>query len=234
MFKKLQDSSSFIAITTRPDAASNLIESSPLKRTIISQDSSDESALSLDDDVSGPIATRINPIPTNSAIQPTPASLDLGLSHKTFTLHIFPTNADYNHREEVAKNPLHGPWPGNGTTETFVSAALRRVVPSGAMAPALRDWETGNPLAHDSDSFADNALEGAASKLLGKKRHSTGEAFFLERIRRRRTNQKTPAVMSSLVAFAEQCRTKSTVSQSNPSQSAATKPVQTKSDTTTT
>lgn len=108
------------------------------------------------------------------------------------------------------KNPLHGQWPGDssGKTETFISAALRRVVPSGAMAPALRDWETGGQLAHhDVDGFADNhGAEGAASLLLGKKRLSSRESFLLERIRRRGAERETPRIMRGLVAFAEECR----------------------------
>ncbi|KAI1423705.1 hypothetical protein F5Y12DRAFT_785871 [Xylaria sp. FL1777] len=214
MFKKLQDSSSFVAVTTRPDIASKLIDSSPLERTVVSQDpGSDEtlsrSAWTSDDDVSGPIAAPVNPLPTDSAVELTPASAALGLSHKTFILHIFPTNPDYDHKEEVRKNPLRGPWPGTGKNETFVSAALRRVIPSGVMAPALRDWESGNPLAHEFDNIADNGAEGAASTLLGDKRLSGRETFLLERIRRRGTALETPMVMSSLVKFAEKCKTKS-------------------------
>lgn len=94
------------------------------------------------------------------------------------------------------------------------------------MAPALRDWETGNPLAHESDSFADNGREGAASTLLGKKRHSSREAFVLERIRRRGAKQATPKVMSSLMAFAEECRTRSAKAQSDPVGATGTEPVQ--------
>ncbi|TGJ84941.1 hypothetical protein E0Z10_g3844 [Xylaria hypoxylon] len=226
-FKRLQDSSSFIAVTTKPDAATDLLDSSPLERTIISQDpGSDEvptrSAWGPDYDVSGPITTPVNPLPASSTVKPTPVSADLGLSHRTFTLHIFPANADYDHIEEVRKNPLHGRWPGDGKTETFVSAALKRVIPPGAMAAALQDWETGNQLARDSDSFADNGPEGAASMLLGKKRHSAREAFLLERIRRRGAEQETPTVMSSLMQFAEECRTKTADVQSEPSQGTAT------------
>ncbi|KAI0528245.1 hypothetical protein F5B22DRAFT_28041 [Xylaria bambusicola] len=231
MFKKLQDSSSFIAITTRPDAATTLVESSPLERTIVSQHSGSDSPGHLDDDVSGTIAAPISPLPTNPIIQPTPASIKLGLSHKTFTLHIFPVNAGYDHREEVRKNPLYGPWPGSGTTETFVSAALRRVIPSGVMAPALYDWETGNPLAHESDSFAENGRGGAAFTLLGKKRHSAREAFVLERIRRREAKQATPTVMGSLVQFTEECRNRSASKQPETPQDTAAEPMQAEAET---
>ncbi|KAI0451641.1 hypothetical protein F5B21DRAFT_367370 [Xylaria acuta] len=228
-FKKLKDNSSFIAVTTRPDAAVALLDNSPLERTIVSQGSSSDVAptpttwSSNYDDLSGPIATPVNPFPADVATNATPASVDLGLSYKTFTLHIFPANEDYDHREEVRKNPLHGQWPGDGKTETFMSAALRKVVPPGAMAPALRDWETGNQLARDGDSFADIGPEGAASMLLGRKRHSAREAFLMERIRRRGAEQETPKIMSGLFQFAEECTTKAAEAQSEPSQDTASK-----------
>ncbi|KAI1120754.1 hypothetical protein F5Y10DRAFT_283039 [Nemania abortiva] len=227
-FKKLEDNSSFIAITTRPDAAETLIANSPLERIIISQNSSHDAAStrnswSPDHDVSGPIAAPVHPLPsTSAAAKPTPATAELGLSYKTFTLHIFPTNADYDHREEVRKNPLHGQWPGDGKTETFISSALRRVVPASAIAPALRDWETGNQLAHDADSFADDGPEGAASTLLGRKRLSARECFLLERIRRRGAERETPKVMNGLFQFAEECRAEAAKAQSESSQATAT------------
>lgn len=173
--------------------------------------------------MSGPIATPVSLLPANLAAEPTPASAEVGLSHKTFTLHIFPTNAAYDHRAEVRKNPLHGQWPGDGEaeTETFISAALRQVVPPGAMAPALRDWETGNQLARDADSFADDGPEGAASTLLGRKRISALESFLLERIRRRDAGRETPRVMSGLFQFAEECRSRSAESQSELSRGTA-------------
>lgn len=213
MFKKLQDNSSFIAVTTRPEAAVALLEQTPLERTMVAEGANGEEPLTQAtwSDASGPIATPANPLPTEEIARSTPAAADLGLSYKSFTLHIFPANVNYDHREEVMKNPLHGQWPGNGsskTEETFISAALRKVVPSGAMAPALRDWETGGQLGHhDVDGFADNhGSEGAASLLLGKKRLSSRESFLLERIRRRGAERETPRIMKGLVQFAEECR----------------------------
>ncbi|KAI3326303.1 hypothetical protein HD806DRAFT_442884 [Xylariaceae sp. AK1471] len=229
-FKKLKDNSSFIAVTTRPDVVKSLLDNSPLERIVISQDLdngevSSQSAWGSEIDVSGPIAPPVNPLPADPTTKPTPASANLGLSHKTFTLHIFPANATYNHNEEVRKNALHGKWPGDGTTETFISAALQRVIPSGAMAPGLRDWETGNQLARESDSFADSGREGAASMLLGRKRLSAREVFLMERIRRRNAARETPKVMRGLMQFAEDCRTKSQSprAQSEPLQSTTTR-----------
>ncbi|KAF2969561.1 hypothetical protein GQX73_g3998 [Xylaria multiplex] len=222
-FKKLQDSSSFIVVTTKPDAATSLIHDSPLERTIISQGSGSDgvptqSAWGSDYDVRGPVTTPVNPLPASATVRPTPVSINLGLSHHTFTLHIFPANKDYDHREEIRKNPLHGQWPGDGKTETFVSSALRRVIPPGVMAPALRDWESGNQLASDSDSFAGDGPEGAASMILGKKRHSAAETFLLERIRRREAERETPPVMNSLMEFSRRCRANTIKARSEPLQ----------------
>ncbi|KAI1199470.1 hypothetical protein F5X97DRAFT_121739 [Nemania serpens] len=229
-FKKLQDNSSFIAITTRPDAAEHLVNNSPLERVLVYQGHDNEkafirSAWTANDDVSGLIATPVSLLPADVAAKPTPAAAEVGLSHKTFTLHVFPTNATYDHRAEVRKSPLHGQWPGDAETETetFISAALKQVVPPGAMAPALRDWETGGQLARDADSFADDGPEGAASTLLGRKRISPFESFLLERIRRRVAARETPRVMSGLFQFAEECqsRPRSAESQSGPPPSTA-------------
>ncbi|KAI0206771.1 hypothetical protein F4808DRAFT_454689 [Astrocystis sublimbata] len=217
VFKKLEDSGSFIAVTTEPEAAKLLLDSSPLERTIPSQNPhSDTVSLPTAfgvsySDMSGAIADPIHPLPADdAAAMETPASAELGLAYHTFTLKIFSTSKDYSHPEEIAKNPLHGPWPSPRSPkpkiESFTSAALQRVMPSGAMAPALRDWDTGNQLARDGDSFADDGPDGAAATLLGNKRHSAREAFFLERIRRRDGAQKTPKVMEGLFKFADECR----------------------------
>lgn len=85
-----------------------------------------------------------------------------------------------------------------------MSAALHRSIPSGPMAPALRDWHTANQLSRDSFSFADEGVEGAASVLLGKKRLSSKEIFFLDRIRARRNAKGVPDIMKSLAAFANE------------------------------
>ncbi|KAI2623743.1 hypothetical protein GGS21DRAFT_330916 [Xylaria nigripes] len=210
IFRKLQDGTSFIAVTTNPDAAKSLVKSSPLQETIVSQDPA------IPGDLAGAAwnsnfmveGTITNPVRLLSAdaAEPTPAYNNLGLSSKTFTLHIFPTNTDYDHIEENRKSPINGQWPGADRGDTFVSAALRRVIPSGAMAPALRDWETSNQLAHDADAFADNGREGAAATLLQKKRLTSQYIFIMERMRRRLTQGQTPEVMESLVQFAEKYR----------------------------
>ncbi|KAI0137793.1 hypothetical protein F4776DRAFT_83685 [Hypoxylon sp. NC0597] len=209
-FKKLEDDSSFVAVTTKPGNATYLVNASPITRVVFEQDPNAASAPNgaswgAEYDMRGTITTPINPLTPSKSTRTTRALSELGISHKTFTLHIFAANRTYNHKEVVSKNPLHGPWPSNGINnrETFVSAALRRSVPSGAMAPALRDWHTANQLSRDSTSFADEGAEGAAAVLLGKKRLSSKEVFLMERIRARRNAKGIPAVMKSLAAFAD-------------------------------
>ncbi|CAJ2502455.1 Uu.00g098490.m01.CDS01 [Anthostomella pinea] len=209
-FKKLEDNSCFIAVTTKPGTAAALVNDSPLTRTIISHQQDADAAASpgraswgSEFDLRGSITEPVSPLPANKATQATAASADLGLSHKTFTLRIFPANTSYNHVEEVKKSPLHGPWPDNDVSETFVSAALNRIIPAGAMAPALRDWQTANQLTRESTSFAGEGREGAAHALMGKKRLSEREHFLLERIRRRQQAEGIPTVMKSLALFAD-------------------------------
>ncbi|KAI1394266.1 uncharacterized protein F4822DRAFT_43279 [Hypoxylon trugodes] len=207
-FKKLEDNSSFVVVTTKPGTATALVNDSPITRVIIAQDENADRTPSTDSwgaeyDLRGTITTPVNPMAPSKLTKTTPAFSDLGLSHKSFTLHMFAANRTFNHKEAVRRNPLHGPWPSNGNRETFVSTALRTSVPSGAMAPALRDWHTANQLSRDSISFADEGAEGAASVLLGKKRHSPKEVFLMERIRARWNQKKIPAVMKSLAAFAD-------------------------------
>lgn len=46
-------------------------------------------------------------------------------------------------------------------------------------------------------------MEGAAAVLLKKKRLAPKEIFYLERLRARQKEQEIPAVMKSLIAFAD-------------------------------
>lgn len=120
----------------------------------------------------------------------------LGLNSKTFTIHVFPGSAEYSHKRAVSQSPLHGPWPKKGAYETFISAALRRSVPGGHLAPGFRDWDTGNQLSEDPAGFE---AEGAES-LLGR---STKRRAFFYQERRRKIEADVPDVMRSLAAVAE-------------------------------
>ncbi|KAI1098780.1 hypothetical protein F4804DRAFT_113118 [Jackrogersella minutella] len=199
-FKKLEDNSSFVIVTTKAGTATALVNDSPFTRVFITEEPN--SSWGAEYDMRGYITTPINPIPPSRATKSTPTLFSLGLSPKTFTLHMFAANKTYNHKEAVRRNPLHGPWPSNDSKETYMSAALRNSIPSGAMAPALRDWHAANQLWRDSISFADEGTEGAAAVLLGKKRLSPKEVFLMERIRARRNDEGTPAIMKGLAAYA--------------------------------
>ncbi|XDG04014.1 hypothetical protein ABKA04_003629 [Annulohypoxylon sp. FPYF3050] len=207
-FKKLEDNSSYIIVTSKPGTADGLVNDSPITRVVISQNPSATNELTTTTswgaqyDMRGSITSPIDPIPPSRVAQTTPTLSELGISYITFTLHMFAANRSYNHREAINKDPLHGPWPPNDGTETFMSAALRQRVPAGAMAPALRDWDTANQLWRGSASFAEEGAEGAAATLFGKKRLSPTEVFLMERIRARQNEAKIPAIMKSLAAFA--------------------------------
>ncbi|KAI0148753.1 hypothetical protein GGR57DRAFT_504870 [Xylariaceae sp. FL1272] len=206
VFKKLQDDSSFIAVTTSPDTAKNLIKSSPLKQIVMAQNSTNsessiQSTWGAAYSNSGPIATAVNPLPADSVPKETSASIELGLSHWSFTLHIFSANKDYDHNAEIQKNVLHGPWPEGGD-ETYIQAALRTIPPS-VLNTALWDWETGDQLSNEAEKFT--GQEGATHLFLGAKRGSAQEAFVRERMRNRAA-KRTPKIMRSLVEFAKECR----------------------------
>ncbi|KAL7622749.1 hypothetical protein AAE478_006427 [Parahypoxylon ruwenzoriense] len=224
-FRKLEDNSSFVVVTTKPGTAEGLVNDSPITRVVITHDPNDSPAeddkpswgsWGAEYDMRGTITMPITPIPPSRATKTTPALSDLGFSHKTFTLHMFAANKGYNHKKAVSRNPLHGRWPPTGGRETFMSAALRRSVPSGAMAPALRDWHTSNQLLRDSTSFADGGAEGAAAVLLGKKRPSPREIFLMERIRERWNAKAVPDVMKSLATFANGSTPRNPPSASSP------------------
>ncbi|KAI1087493.1 hypothetical protein F5B19DRAFT_486662 [Rostrohypoxylon terebratum] len=210
-FKKLQDNSSYIVVTTKPGTAEGLVNDSPIPRTVISQDPSATNDLTTTStsswgaqyDLRGSITTPINPLPPSKVARTTPTLSELGITYINFTLHMFAANRSYSHWDVIKRDPLHGPWPPNSGTETFMSAALRQSIPSGAMAPALRDWHTANQLWRGSRSFMDEGAEGAATTLLGKKRLTPKEVFLMERIRARKNNAKIPAIMRSLADFAD-------------------------------
>jgi len=64
-----------------------------------------------------------------------------GNDRNTFVLHIFPTET-YKHKTNIRYSPLHGPWPDEKPS-SFVTSALRVVVPKDMAGRALWDWETG-------------------------------------------------------------------------------------------
>lgn len=194
-------------MTNQPEAALALINESPFVRTLIVQDSTaiEESKKTTWGSMYGSPRTITTPINLLPKLEPTPttdASNELGLSHTTFTIRCFSPNREYNHLQAVKSGPLHGPWPDNGGRETFISAALRRTVPSGPMAPAFRDWVTGHQLSRDPTDPIDEAGEGALSIILGRSRT---QIYKRERTKARLRDQQIPVIMKSLAAFAAKC-----------------------------
>ena len=215
-FHTQRDGASFIVVTTSAEAAESLIQDSPLKRTLIVEDPTTSGADAREPtwaSTRGPrstVTSIVNPLPADVPTTPTTdKSNDLGLSHATFAIYCFDTNRRFKHMSGIRSNPLHGPWPINergagniGRSENFISAALRRSVPAGQMAPALRDWVTGGQLARYSDVVADEQNDGALSILLGKTRAQTYN-WQQGRARLRQRGKGVPEVMRSLSGFAD-------------------------------
>lgn len=207
-----QDSSSFIVVTTKAESARTAIYDSPFQRILVTQgiENSDKpkrvtwGALY---NVHSSITTPLNPIPTEKTGGPPPSSSeDSDTAQKTFTIHCFPAAKDFDHNEGIKQDPLNGPWPDSGGVETYISASLRQTVPSGHMAPGLRDWETGRQMSRDSGSFVDEEVYGAAATILGKPRFSKlttkdRMGHILERMRVRKSQDEIPEIMNSLAAY---------------------------------
>ncbi|KAH8671210.1 hypothetical protein BX600DRAFT_509903 [Xylariales sp. PMI_506] len=206
VFKQLDDNSSFIAVTSSQATASALVNDSPLTRFIQLQ-SSDATAKyaatawgaafrkTITEPINIQTRTQLEKERKQNGL---PERGSIGLNAKTFTIHVFPANYDYNHQRAIEMNPLHGPWPDTDGRETFMSATLKRTVPSGALARALRDWETGHQLSGGPMPLEE---EGAQS-LIKKVQH--GRSFILERRRRREYKNNVPDVMRSLAAVAQE------------------------------
>lgn len=141
----------------------------------------------------------------------------LPIQKKEFTIHVFPANQSFSHQRMLGRGLLHGPWPlainpfasskeaGHQDQaelrDTFVSAALRKSVPPGRLAPSLKDWDTGRQMAVGRGTAA-SFDDRAAWELLGGGVH--GAAFIQARLHKKRIAAETPAVMRSLAAVARQ------------------------------
>ncbi|KAI4600682.1 hypothetical protein KJ359_012844 [Pestalotiopsis sp. 9143b] len=206
VFKKLEDSSSFIAVTTEPESARSLVSESPYQRIVHLQDSAKASLFSTAAWGASFRPTITDPVNVQPAEEwregsgPAGSSnsvehSSLGLTSKTFTIHVFPANPSFSHKRAVELNPLHGPWPRHDGYDTYVSMALKKAVPGGRMSPGLRDWDTGKQISQGSLGRED---EGAESLLGSKLRRS----YFIEK-RRRKAETELPDVMKSLAAVAK-------------------------------
>ncbi|KXJ90876.1 hypothetical protein Micbo1qcDRAFT_195735 [Microdochium bolleyi] len=208
-FRKLKDNSSFIVVTTKAESAKAAIHESPFQRTLMTQGHDDSDKPSRVTwgalyNVHSTITTPVNPIPAENTGGPPPSSSEgTHISQKTFTIHCFPTNKDFDHNEWVKQDPLNGPWPDSGGVETYTSASLRQTIPSGHMAPGFRDWETGRQMSRDSSSFADEDAHGAAATILGKPTTGHGMGYILERLRVKKNQDEIPEIMKGLAAYAK-------------------------------
>lgn len=200
----VQDSSSFIAVTTTPDTATELVNKSPLERTVYTQDSAAATTFSTTSWGSAVRTTITDPVivKTRAQVDEEVAKMDetarteeIGLKTRSFTISVFPANAAFSHKRIIQLNPLHGPWPPGDSGDSYISAALRKSIPAGAMQPGLRDWETGRQLSAEFVGPEDEV----ATTLLGLSKH--GKAFVKERLWKKQRN--VPDVMKSLGSVAD-------------------------------
>ncbi|KAK7951796.1 uncharacterized protein PG986_007524 [Apiospora aurea] len=144
------------------------------------------------------------------------ADESLSIQKKEFVIHVFPANKGFNHQRMLGRGLLHGPWPLNinqflvsgaghqdqaELRDTFISAALRKSVPPGRLAPSLKDWDTGRQMAIGRGT-ATGFDDRAAWELLGVGVH--GASFIQHRLHQKDMAAKTPAVMRGLAAMSRQ------------------------------
>lgn len=267
VFRKLDDDSSFIAVTAAAGTARNLVDDSPFRRVVITAPTPawGGAAGSLQPQIAEPVVVQsLKKMQKNVAKKPTwwrrrlaaqekeaaekqaakelaektqlqqeqlesgdaaatsvgkPAGLreSMPIQKKEFTIHVFPANKSFSHQRMLGRGLLHGPWPlainpftsskeqGHQDQaelrDTFVSAALRKSVPPGRLAPSLKDWDTGRQMAVGRGTAA-SYDDRAAWELLGGGVH--GAAFIQARLHKNRIAAETPAVMRSLAAVAQQ------------------------------
>lgn len=81
--------------------------------------------------------------------QATPSIAESG-PIKTFTLWVKPSESSYNHKSNIRRNPIHGPWPEvKKSDHDFAYYALKEVVPDSIAQHGLCDWTTGGQLSED-------------------------------------------------------------------------------------
>lgn len=93
---------------------------------------------------------------------------------KTFTLWVKSSASRYNHKTNIRRNPIHGPWPeAEMSDHDFTYFALKEVVPLSLAQHGLSDWTTGGQLSEDA-------------KLARQEESSGGNWQIRDRIERRR------------------------------------------------
>ncbi|KAB5554785.1 hypothetical protein GE09DRAFT_140083 [Coniochaeta sp. 2T2.1] len=171
VFQPLTDPAAFNAVATKATTAQQLVESSPLQfdyvpepttTTSNNQDSSTTGAGGVPRDI-------------HSLHKAMGSKSD---NKQSFVLSIFP--GDTEHRYQVQKSPIYGPWPEErpcGPVESFARNALTQVVPADMAARGLRDWETGGQArkAFDRNPHADRSSLARAIKESRVARRREGE-----------------------------------------------------------
>ncbi|KAK7965130.1 hypothetical protein PG996_000512 [Apiospora saccharicola] len=270
VFRKLDDDSSFIAVTAAAGTAKNLVDDSPFRRVVITAPApawggaAVAAAISSQQIAEPVVVQSLKKMEKNvkkkstwwrrrlaaqekeaaekqaakelseklqleqqqlesgdaaaTAVgNPAGPAESLSMKKKEFTIHVFPANKSFSHQRMLGRGLLHGPWPlainpftsskeqGHQDQaelrDTFVSAALRKSVPPGRLAPSLKDWDTGRQTAVGRGTAA-SFDDRAAWELLGGGVH--GAAFIQARLHQKRIAAETPAVMRGLAAVARQ------------------------------
>ncbi|KAF7532323.1 hypothetical protein G7054_g8063 [Neopestalotiopsis clavispora] len=212
VFKKLEDSSSFIAVTSTPESAQSLVGDSPYERIVHLQEAAHASLFSTAAWGASFRTTITDPVNVQPAEQWRREGSNPGWLLKKNRDTQMDERENTSQSEKItgmgdttaatsigltrrrAESP---PWamPRNDGYDTFVSLALKKSVPGSRMSPGLRDWDTGRQLSQDPLGYED---EGAESLLRGKSRRS----YFIEK-RRRKAETEVPDVMRSLAAVAK-------------------------------
>lgn len=164
-----QNEASFISVAATSETARKLIYSSPMDVQFVDEPFDGLSqGTSLFSSSQPGVAPQINPI-VNPNIT---SSIDNKYGNKAthFTVHVFP-NEGYRHKTVIRYSPLYGPWPKeDAAKETFVYAALDKVVPKNIMArEAFCDWRTGGQLSDDARNMRNQSQNGKLAYIQERK-----------------------------------------------------------------
>ena len=126
----MQDPAAFNAVATKAITVQHLVENSPLQFDYVPEPTTSDQ-----ESATGGVPRDIYSLQK---------AMGKSGDKQSFVLSIFP--GDTEHRYQVQKSPIYGPWPEErpcGPLESFARNALTQVVPADMAARGLRDWETG-------------------------------------------------------------------------------------------
>lgn len=108
---------------------------------------------------------------------------------KTFTLWAKPSASRYNHKTNIRRNPIHGPWPeAEKSDHDFTYFALKEVIPPSLAQHGLSDWTTGGQLSEDA-------------KLARQEESVGGQWQIHDRIERRRRSEQAGTDKDELTSW---------------------------------